>query len=422
MFSSLHYYLSPLKLDRIQGKINQRREDVEDPKKKSVSLGGTQRHLIKYEPESYKGENKMFTLLLTNKSEYSIEAEVVVREDSGLRSVALHSDEHASPSGLHTFFEDTRVVSRQSPGVRELKLNVLQFDVVHAVGGHRAARKKNSAVALRKNHKERLASESRTTTSAKKSPERKCHHKDKFHSFTFVNRNMLQTAKNYMINHIVFTQNDPLIIFLEQLRRKFGFPIAPTISKIECSNPGLAFTKAVTGNKTNCAWACTKDMQASRDKEKEECASNGGNMWVAGFNEAQLTRYVYPQLTDGEADCEIHHGPLGKRLRAVVFSDHDTQILTDDPAGWLTKRQEGFAPRLIFPYLTSKITTTHAILERNSGYDNLYTISQIPSKEIRDTPKDIAQNHIHLLKYAPVTSCEAERSFSLYKNILYRTL
>ena len=59
-----------------------------------------------------------------------------------------------------------------------------------------------------------------------------------------------------------------------------------------------------------------------------------------------------------------------------------------------------------------------SVLERNPGYDSLYTVSQIISREMSHTPKDIAPNHIHLLKYAPVTSCEVERSFSLYKNIL----
>ncbi|PSN57822.1 hypothetical protein C0J52_04396 [Blattella germanica] len=57
---------------------------------------------------------------------------------------------------------------------------------------------------------------------------------------------------------------------------------------------------------------------------------------------------------------------------------------------------------------------------QNPGYDSLYrlTDSLILSGEIRDTPKDIAPNHIHLFKYAPLTSCEFERSFSLYKNII----
>ncbi|PSN38614.1 hypothetical protein C0J52_26589 [Blattella germanica] len=59
------------------------------------------------------------------------------------------------------------------------------------------------------------------------------------------------------------------------------------------------------------------------------------------------------------------------------------------------------------------------VLERNPGYYSLYipTVNQILSGEIRDNPKDIPPNHIHLLKYEPVTSCEVERSFSLYKNI-----
>ncbi|PSN54979.1 hypothetical protein C0J52_02321 [Blattella germanica] len=71
--------------------------------------------------------------------------------------------------------------------------------------------------------------------------------------------------------------------------------------------------------------------------------------------------------------------------------------------------------------MTSLNLLTHCpIIERNLGYDRLYrlTVSQILSGEIRDTPKDIAPNHIHLFKYAPVTSCEVERSFSLYKNII----
>ncbi|PSN50132.1 hypothetical protein C0J52_15098 [Blattella germanica] len=42
------------------------------------------------------------------------------------------------------------------------------------------------------------------------------------------------------------------------------------------------------------------------------------------------------------------------------------------------------------------------ILERNPGYDSLYTVSLILSGEIRDTPKDPSSNHIHQLKYAPM--------------------
>ncbi|PSN50769.1 hypothetical protein C0J52_05961 [Blattella germanica] len=59
---------------------------------------------------------------------------------------------------------------------------------------------------------------------------------------------------------------------------------------------------------------------------------------------------------------------------------------------------------------------TLMVLEINPGYDSLFTVNQILNEEIRDTPKDIAPNPIHLC--APVISCDVERSFSLYKNIL----
>ena len=49
-----------------------------------------------------------------------------------------------------------------------------------------------------------------------------------------------------------------------------------------------------------------------------------------------------------------------------------------------------------------------SVIERNPGYASLYTVNQILSGETRDPPKDIATNQIHLLKYAPVTSCYVE--------------
>lgn len=60
----------------------------------------------------------------------------------------------------------------------------------------------------------------------------------------------------------------------------------------------------------------------------------------------------------------------------------------------------------------------NAVLERNPGYDSLLAVCEILSGKTRTPPEDISPNYIPLLKYAPVTTCDVERSFSAYKNIL----
>lgn len=56
------------------------------------------------------------------------------------------------------------------------------------------------------------------------------------------------------------------------------------------------------------------------------------------------------------------------------------------------------------------------VLCNNSGYEIMKNIAKIHSGQI--TSLDIDPHTIACFKYAPITSTEVERSFSIYKNLL----
>jgi hypothetical protein len=59
-----------------------------------------------------------------------------------------------------------------------------------------------------------------------------------------------------------------------------------------------------------------------------------------------------------------------------------------------------------------------AVLKRNPGYSAFMAVRKILDGEDADPPEDISPGKFHLLKFAPVTLCDVERSFSAYKRIL----
>lgn len=59
-----------------------------------------------------------------------------------------------------------------------------------------------------------------------------------------------------------------------------------------------------------------------------------------------------------------------------------------------------------------------SVLKRNPGYATFKTVCRILDGEETEVPENISPGKCHLLKYAPVTSCDVERSFSTYKRIL----
>jgi hypothetical protein len=59
-----------------------------------------------------------------------------------------------------------------------------------------------------------------------------------------------------------------------------------------------------------------------------------------------------------------------------------------------------------------------AVLKRNPGFLTVTSVCQVLNGDDVDPPEDIASEKIPLLKYAPMTSCNAERNFSAYKDIL----
>jgi hypothetical protein len=59
-----------------------------------------------------------------------------------------------------------------------------------------------------------------------------------------------------------------------------------------------------------------------------------------------------------------------------------------------------------------------AVLKRNPAYSTFMALSKILDGEDTDPPEDISPGKFHLLKFAPVTSCDVEMSFSAYKRIL----
>lgn len=63
----------------------------------------------------------------------------MVCENSWLRSVALHRHQNTPPSRLYALLDDTGVIPGQRPRIRKLELDILEFDIIHTVRGHRAA-------------------------------------------------------------------------------------------------------------------------------------------------------------------------------------------------------------------------------------------------------------------------------------------
>lgn len=63
-------------------------------------------------------------------------------------------------------------------------------------------------------------------------------------------------------------------------------------------------------------------------------------------------------------------------------------------------------------------TKLNAVLNRNPGYSTLHTIYRICNGETVESIENILPSTIPLYKHAPVTTCDVERSFSIYKNIL----
>jgi hypothetical protein len=63
-------------------------------------------------------------------------------------------------------------------------------------------------------------------------------------------------------------------------------------------------------------------------------------------------------------------------------------------------------------------TKLQAVLKINPGFSAFTCVSQILNGDDVDPPEDNAPEKIPFLKYAPVTSCDVERAFSAYKNIL----
>jgi hypothetical protein len=59
-----------------------------------------------------------------------------------------------------------------------------------------------------------------------------------------------------------------------------------------------------------------------------------------------------------------------------------------------------------------------AVLKRNPGYSTFMAVCKILNGEDTNSSDDISLGKFHLLKFAPVISCNLERSFSAYKRIL----
>jgi hypothetical protein len=63
-------------------------------------------------------------------------------------------------------------------------------------------------------------------------------------------------------------------------------------------------------------------------------------------------------------------------------------------------------------------TKLQAMLKRNPGFSAFTSVCQVLNGDAVDSPEDITPEKIHLLNYAPVTSCDVEKSFPAYKQIL----
>ncbi len=61
------------------------------------------------------------------------------------------------------------------------------------------------------------------------------------------------------------------------------------------------------------------------------------------------------------------------------------------------------------------------VLVKNPGYKSMLVIAKIlngDNADISDIEVDLTVEEISLFKYAPITSCDVERSFSQYKTLL----
>jgi hypothetical protein len=59
-----------------------------------------------------------------------------------------------------------------------------------------------------------------------------------------------------------------------------------------------------------------------------------------------------------------------------------------------------------------------AVLKRNPGYSTFFVICRIIDGEDTDPPEDISPGKFHLLKFAPLTSCDMKKSLSAHRRIL----
>jgi hypothetical protein len=57
------------------------------------------------------------------------------------------------------------------------------------------------------------------------------------------------------------------------------------------------------------------------------------------------------------------------------------------------------------------------MLKRKPVFSTFTSVYQVLNRDSVDPPEDIAHNEIPLLKFATVTSCDVERSFSAYRHI-----
>lgn len=61
------------------------------------------------------------------------------------------------------------------------------------------------------------------------------------------------------------------------------------------------------------------------------------------------------------------------------------------------------------------------VLDKNSGYNIVLKIYKILSGEVEQLegfPEDMTNDDLAYFNYAPITSVDVERSFSIYKNLL----
>jgi hypothetical protein len=71
--------------------------------------------------------------------------------------------------------------------------------------------------------------------------------------------------------------------------------------------------------------------------------------------------------------------------------------------------------------VADRVSKLKNVLFRNNGYSTLCKISEILSgneAQLEDDKPALNSNDLTFFKYAPVTLCDVERSFSCYKTIL----